>query len=259
MSLEDILMDAAEEVYDTEMGKKHINQTISFEQYDDDFNDTSNTQHDDKDVLKILQKSANIVSYEEDMETKPSLHKISDSISNKIVISKPIAVERVVNDDEVHKFLAKADAEVEQKYTAVNHIPEIVTQESSSESDHVSEEEDDVNENHYAHNHDFFMDCYHGKIANIEKHCERGADLKYSDRHGWNVFHWVAAKGLKNVLLCLVKEYDTRTVRRIINSKDTITGWTPLHVHLFFMLYSIYNHPHVLFVRLRHQRDMLKY
>ena len=70
---------------------------------------------------------------------------------------------------------------------------------------------------------------------------KHGAYLFCRDRHGWTPLHWVASKGATDLVELLLEERKNtgKKMKPFVNAADTITGWTPLHVSIFFITVTI--------------------
>lgn len=253
MSLEDVLMDAAEEVYDQEVSKsrskKILQKSFSDDYENDSFHDDENNNQNrsstnNDEVLNALRKSAQTVEHEEAEETRLALRNISQEMKdyNQDDKSKKennrIEIRKDLDDNDVRKILTKSD-ECFHEEIDKHHHNEIKEESESEIEENDDDDNDDQLEHHnYPQGREFMFACYHGNLDEIERHAEKGASLRYKDRHGWTVLHWIASKGLKNALQVIIREFDNNQVSKCINIKDSITGWTPLHVSKVILLFS---------------------
>jgi Ankyrin repeats (3 copies) len=81
--------------------------------------------------------------------------------------------------------------------------------------------------------------AYHGDVVKVVKLIRLGARYDARDRHRWTALMWAAAGGYDDVIEALVGCVKRPLLRRYLNAKDNITGWTALHVSLMHDEYGI--------------------
>ena len=127
---------------------------------------------------------------------------------------------------------AEAKAALEQYSKKLN-----VTSFSDTVADAADDgEEDDSDDEKENLPHSIMLQaaCYRGDMRKAQTCLEKGASLKYKDRHGWNSLHFCAAFNSDEIMRLLIKrassDMTARAFRRFINGHASDTGWTPLHV-----------------------------
>lgn len=111
-----------------------------------------------------------------------------------------------------------------------------VKSEAKDESDEEAGEEHDNEEVvNPAANGQLIFACYRTDYDSVRSALKAGASISCRDQHGWTPLHWAASKGATDIadLLIEKREESNKKMKRFINAKDSITGWTPLHVRLF--------------------------
>lgn len=83
--------------------------------------------------------------------------------------------------------------------------------------------------------------CARGESVRIAKLLRGGgARLMCRDGHGWTPMHWAASKGHVAVMNELLDACPNNRLKRLVNAKDQLSGWTPLHVSEFeCILYGV--------------------
>ena len=86
---------------------------------------------------------------------------------------------------------------------------------------------------------DLLVAAYRGDIVKVIKLLKLGARYDARDRHRWTALMWAAAGGFDDIIEALVGRVKRPLLRRYLNAKDSITGWTALHVSLMHDEYGI--------------------
>jgi ankyrin repeat protein len=207
MGIEDILQEAAAE-HENEYGDE-------FEDFEEETEGIS--------IKMSLKKAAQIVDKDNEYDARESLKSVSKARHNKTTNSSR-------NDEDYSDTIAdkmkKADAKTGILPTKISTNEEEKTDESDIESSDGDEDDE------YDDSQDFMFCCYRRRIDDMYRHLERGASIRSVDRHGWTTVHWACCKGYDDVLEVLLKEYrgGERNIKKCINQKDTLMGFTPLHL-----------------------------
>lgn len=61
---------------------------------------------------------------------------------------------------------------------------------------------------------------------------KHGASYCCRDSHGWTPLHWAANKGNDDIMALLLDEAGGGRLRKYVNKKDSLSGWTALHVSI---------------------------
>ncbi len=83
--------------------------------------------------------------------------------------------------------------------------------------------------------------CRHGKSDRVEYLLSKGANKFCVDSHGWTPLHWGSANGHASVVIKLVSSFASSEGNRkltYVNIRDSLSGWTPLHVICILYWYS---------------------
>jgi Ankyrin repeats (3 copies) len=103
----------------------------------------------------------------------------------------------------------------------------------SGSADRIESEEDTE------YDAELLVAAYHGDVAKVVKLIRLGARYDARDRHRWTAMMWAAAGGYDDVIEALVGCVKRPLLRRYLNAKDNITGWTALHVSVMHNEYGI--------------------
>ena len=71
---------------------------------------------------------------------------------------------------------------------------------------------------------------YRGDVVKVMKLIRLGARYDARDRHRWTALMWAAAGGYDDIIKAVLGSLKRPLLRRFLNAKDSITGWTALHV-----------------------------
>jgi len=74
--------------------------------------------------------------------------------------------------------------------------------------------------------------CWHGELNKATGLCDKGANPRARDRHGWTALHWACKGGdsaCVDVLVEAVKDQKGK-VPAFLNAADSLSGWTAMHV-----------------------------
>jgi ankyrin repeat protein len=72
--------------------------------------------------------------------------------------------------------------------------------------------------------------CARGESSRVSKLLRGGARLLCRDGHGWTPMHWASSRGHVAVINELLDACPNSRLKRLVNTKDHLSGWTPLHV-----------------------------
>jgi hypothetical protein len=72
--------------------------------------------------------------------------------------------------------------------------------------------------------------CARGDSSRVSKLLRGGARLLCADGHGWTPMHWAVSRGHIAVMRELLDACPNNRLKRLVNAKDRLSGWTPLHV-----------------------------
>ena len=118
------------------------------------------------------------------------------------------------------------DSEDEQEYTDnFNDEPPDDRKNTADESD----EEDDGGGDEEL-NTELLVAAYRGDIRKVDKLIRSGASCLARDRHRWTAIMWAAAGGYDDIIESIIGTLRKSQVKGLLNAKDSITGWTALHV-----------------------------
>ena len=107
--------------------------------------------------------------------------------------------------------------------------------EDDSDKNNVDDDEDD---NDDAHDSDadpeldaeLLVAAYRGDTRKVDKLLSSGAHYFARDRHRWTALMWAAAGGHDDTVESLIGFVKKHKLKSYLNAKDSITGWTALHV-----------------------------
>lgn len=213
--------------------------------------DRNGTEYQGQAVSKIdiLKAAAQQVEKEEYRLTKEALSSAVEETEAELIRTKDITKK------EAEALLLEASEEEQQYYEEVTGTtsikqPEPVTvipvddeelhqqeqidsgSEAESEtSDEEENEEDDYDTNSSAQ---LIIACYRDRLDQVKQLLKNGGDPLARDRHGWTPLHWAASKGYEEVAEALIRHRiaNDKSVKKMVNAVDNITGWTPLHVSI---------------------------
>lgn len=102
------------------------------------------------------------------------------------------------------------------------------------DDDDDNDDDDDDKENNKKLGASLQIACFHGDLKQARSLLDKGASIKYRDRHGWLALHWAASSNTPDIARMLIKaassDMTTRAFKSYINAQAKGTGWTPLHV-----------------------------
>jgi len=237
------------------------------EDYDaDDFenDDAGATNTQEVDTAAVLRAATAKVEVEEKKIADRILYAVDNEMSNVLKAQKAASEdpEAILAEasKQVNEILNKLDTtENAQKYKTVakeSEAKEDKEVEPTSEGDDPDEGEDDeedLNEEPEL-NRSLIYAVYDEKPEAVKTALKNGAYYFTRDRHGWTPLHWAASKGNEDIIDILVEHVrkQDKNVLWYVNAKDTICGWTPLHVSfstaydvdIYNYLYIGYIYPH---------------
>jgi ankyrin repeat protein len=251
--MDDFLLEAAAEVEAAHAEKKKnaprgdilmsAASAVEREYEDDGFEEEEEINRKDvsrEDVKNMLRKAARSVDNDDAADARDILQDVAKSFEPADTENKPkIRDSRSDEDDEsidIGAKLNKAAEEVLDGRREYEEETKPTEPESDPESPVVSDEDEDE-EREYKDNNLFMISCYKRDIDAVERHLEKGANSMYRDRHGWTTLHWAAAKGFDDIAEVLISRFSGANLKRYVNCKDRITGWTPLHVRRYAQTY----------------------
>lgn len=86
------------------------------------------------------------------------------------------------------------------------------------------------NEEETEYDAELLVASYRGDVVKVIKLIKLGARYDARDRHRWTALMWAAAGGYDDIIKALLGSLKRPLLRRFLNAKDNITGWTALHV-----------------------------
>ena len=107
--------------------------------------------------------------------------------------------------------------------------------EANSEKDNIDDDDDD-DDNANGSDADPELDAellvaaYHGDTRKVDKLLSSGARYFARDRHRWTALMWAVAGGHHETVELLIGFVKKHKLKSFLNAKDSITGWTALHV-----------------------------
>lgn len=221
------------------------------EDYDaDDFeNDeagVTNTQ--EVDTAAVLRAATAKVEVEEKKIADRILFAVDNEMSNALKAQKAASEdpEAILAEasKQVNERLNKLDTvENAQKYKTVvkeaeeKEDKEVEPTSEGDDPDEGEDDEEDLNEEPEL-NRSLIYAVYDEKPEAVKTALKNGAYYFTRDRHGWTPLHWAASKGNEDIIDILVDHVrkQDKNVLWYINAKDTICGWTPLHVSTSFYI-----------------------
>lgn len=220
------------------------------EDYDaDDFeNDEAGaTSTQEVDTAAVLRAATAKVEVEEKKIADRILFAVDNEMSNALKAQKAASEdpEAILAEasKQVNERLNKLDTvENAQKYKTVVKEAEAKEDKEDKEAEPTSEgddpdegedDEEDLNEEPEL-NRSLIYAVYDEKPEAVKTALKNGAYYFTRDRHGWTPLHWAASKGNEDIIDILVEHVrkQDKNVLWYINAKDTICGWTPLHVSI---------------------------
>lgn len=197
---------------------------------DEDFNRTDISREDVKDILR---KAARSVDNDDAADARDILEDVASSLQPAEGVKD--LKKKDSSDDEGQNMAMRLNRAAEHVLDGKREYEVPMERESDPDSPTESEyeeinEEEDEEEREYKDNNLFMISCFKRDIDAVERHLERGANSMYRDRHGWTSLHWAAAKGFDDIAELLISRFSGTNLKKYVNSKDKITGWTPLHV-----------------------------
>ena len=239
MDVRSLLSEAADETYDNDDDFERLDDPISSssKQTATDILKSSATEVDRNDKVeaaKVFQEEAESISREENSR-KHVRHPSTDS-----------SPERDVQRDDASSILLKASKEVyanevratdkSSRTMDSNDAPEIT--ESDSEADGDENNDDDYDsEADPELDTELLVAAYQGNIRKVLKLMSSGARYFARDRHKWTALMWAAAGGYDDIIESLLSCVKKPKVKSFLNAKDSITGWTALHVSYYDRIY----------------------
>lgn len=217
-----------------------------------------------KNVLGILRQAASSVKQEDIAETRESLREEASRITPSMKKLEISPKDRDQESKRENSSESTFDRDYQSRRGDINESAATKTENSNyrrdsphseDKEDSKSEPDDDDSDEDCTDSNTpeidiFFAAIYRGDLNSIQKAMENGdVTIKCRDRHGWTVIHWAVAKGYDNILKYLISEIQRtkQNISKLINTKEKITGWTPLHVSSSF--YEQYNrHVHVVYL-----------
>jgi len=83
----------------------------------------------------------------------------------------------------------------------------------------------------------FLAAIYHGDIKAVQQAIKNGTvSARCKDRHGWTGAHWASSNGFDDILQLLLENIKKLSVKKFVDMKENISGWTSLHVSARFSL-----------------------
>lgn len=217
-SASDILKSSAIEVaYEDAIDAKIASRThldkISYERT------SSSPTSPSKDALSSLARGV----VNEDVKRKKEFQKYDDDDSD----SKPKERERksssASGESSSRSYNDRADAQNNANYT--DYGSDDADGDKDDDDDEGSEENGDA-----VLNAELLLAVYHGDIKKTNKLLDSGAHYFTRDRHRWTPLMWACSGGHEEILETLLRCVQKRKLKRFVNAKDNITGWTALHV-----------------------------
>ena len=252
MDTASVLADAADQVSDN---------------YNDDFDDAEESP---KSTLKLsvgdtLKASAKEVAYEDAIDAKLASHTYSDKISYERTSSSPTSPSKNISssssrgvayegtsrkedfqkyDDEdgdsIRKMQQRKDDTVTGRESPSRHGDRADAQNNANYPDSGSDEADDNKDDDddggsdddgdAELNTELLLAVYHGDVKNTKKLLGSGAHYFTRDRHRWTALMWACSGGHDEILETLLNYVEKHKLKRYVNAKENITGWTALHV-----------------------------
>ena len=208
------------------------------EEYEDDYEEEEGAKEKEKGkgkgkggVLQSLRRAAQEVDKENSFDVQQSVQVASAEKSRVSGETSPRVESKRISES-IEEKMKRADATIdsfpasEEKERNIESDPE---SEGDDESTEEEEDDDDDDGDEYEEFGDFLICCYRQHLHGVRTHLERGANIRAVDRHGWTAVHWVCAKGYDDVLELLLSEYRGH-IKKIVNVKDRLMGFTPLHL-----------------------------
>ena len=121
------------------------------------------------------------------------------------------------------------DSDDEQEYTD-NFNDEAL---DDRKNDAYESEEEDDGGGDEGLNTELLVAAYRGDIRKVDKLIRSDASCFARDRHRWTAIMWAAAGGYDDIIESIIGTLRKSRVKGFLNAKDSITGWTALHVSLF--------------------------
>lgn len=204
MDIGDLLAEAAEETYNTEVfedEKVPVNLDGSLN------------------AVEILRQSSQIVAKEDKEAADRAFAEAISDIKQEIILNSPRReVETIKEAENILLEASKAVAE---------HYEIVVPSDAEPEDD-----EDEVIDPEL--NGQLILAAHNGKVEGVRNHLKSGAKYNCRDRHGWTPLMWAASKGYDDVIEVLLKHLKSqnKNVRGYVNMADNLAGWTALHVRI---------------------------
>lgn len=180
--------------------------------------------------IALLKAAAAKVAVEEKRVADRVFHEMAGGIADTIKAQKQAEVDP-------ESILANASRTVNEHYNRQDpsdaHKFQAVEEKGSDDEDEDEGEDDEDEDAGDAQlNEGLLFAVFNERLEAVKTALRKGANYFMRDRHGWTPLHWAAAKGYADIMEALIDhaKVNNKNVARYINSQDTITGWTPLHV-----------------------------
>lgn len=163
---------------------------------------------------------------DENISKREDRAKASDEDANRDDVVN--VASRQKKEGSINQRVPHDDSEDEQEYTDNFH--------EEPEDDHKnvayeSDEEGDGGGDEVL-NTELLVAAYRGDIRKVDKLIRSGASCFARDRHRWTAIMWAAAGGYDDIIESITGHIRKSRVKGFLNAKDSITGWTALHVRL---------------------------
>jgi len=244
MDIGALLVEADEETYesDTDRNRPQIN--------------TETPSNNDESNANLLKLAAQKVAHEQIVEEEKVFENITESFiseKNSLKQEQSTIVQKDVNDLlESNKGSTKVlkvnneqlvlskDADEDYNDDAEYETNDAFDDEANprrqqdNPSDDEGEDDNDDDEGAEDPNMDsqLFIACFRSNYDAAKNALKLGARVFGRDRHGWTPLHWAASKGAVDIMELLIdfRKHSGKKLKKYLNARDTITGWTALHV-----------------------------
>ena len=204
------------------------------------------------DNIRIGQRDkSSAVVYSRDVSPERSLgksqapSKLPDIDDNSFQREVLAAADRNAEEGKVDHDVGKVSHDAKKK--TIEYSDE---DEANSDKDNIDDDDDDDNANDSDADPELdaelLIAAYHGDTRKVDKLLSSGALYFARDRHRWTALMWAVAGGHDETVELLIGFVKKHKLKSFLNAKDSITGWTALHVsncdffeNIFLLYYPI--------------------
>ena len=194
-----------------------------------------------KDTLSILRSGSDEVAQDERQMSKEAFDKATKQVKLDVsvrsgdvegILSRVSEVVNAEGDE-----LAKAGVHSrrgDESYDDRRRRPEDDEDDNDKDDDEDDDDDGDDDDADPELDRELFVNVYRGNVRIVDKLLNSGARHNALDLHGWSPMHWAASEGHDDILELLIDHAKRRTsaakLKRVLNLKDKLSGWTALHV-----------------------------